>query len=553
MKKVLVFAIAFSSLLTINAQDNYGNSAKSSSESNTNVKTKDNRFIQDNFPFIHISNWTKGMKFMIYPDDNHIIDFLLYLHEYKSKSRVSKSEYENKLFIVDNIEERIVDCPRGKCTRTYVVFDCDGKKFEYEFIGDRQEMANSNSFTEISDLIYYDDIEKAREILIGKKYYIISCTDSYINTPVIIKDIEPGNTLYPIKIKYETFDGKVLSQSVSFSGTNQSTTLVFNRFQNIFSSENPIKTENTEVDNTKSPKDIQTQTTQKNEYIVEVNQDVKSTTNNNALTKEELFVSDNFPYIHMNNWHQGMKFMFNSENYYDNKITPPINIETYKNKVFTIDSIVSKIVVRIGIGEFKDRIIYFNCDGRKFEYSFYDNRNKEFPYIDNFIYLDDIDIARKLLIGKQLYILSKEWTNDDSNKARKWVPVSITAIGVGSDENQPVKIVFEYNKKEYYVEISLSKTNTDKDGVFSDDYSFSKLFTFTNPKLKYPKIPTDIWSLICNEKVRIGMTKQQCRLSWGEPESINKSSGSWGVHEQWVYGSNSYLYFQNGVLSSIQN
>lgn len=54
--------------------------------------------------------------------------------------------------------------------------------------------------------------------------------------------------------------------------------------------------------------------------------------------------------------------------------------------------------------------------------------------------------------------------------------------------------------------------------------------------------------------VRLGMTAQQARASnWGAPDKINRSSGSYGVHEQWVYGGNNYLYFENGVLSSIQN
>ena len=49
------------------------------------------------------------------------------------------------------------------------------------------------------------------------------------------------------------------------------------------------------------------------------------------------------------------------------------------------------------------------------------------------------------------------------------------------------------------------------------------------------------------------MTKNDCRLSWGKPENINKTSGNYGVHEQWVYGNHSYLYFENGILTTIQN
>lgn len=54
--------------------------------------------------------------------------------------------------------------------------------------------------------------------------------------------------------------------------------------------------------------------------------------------------------------------------------------------------------------------------------------------------------------------------------------------------------------------------------------------------------------------VPIGMTASQVRASnWGKPQKINRSSGSYGIHEQWVYGGNNYLYLQNGVVTSIQN
>ena len=54
---------------------------------------------------------------------------------------------------------------------------------------------------------------------------------------------------------------------------------------------------------------------------------------------------------------------------------------------------------------------------------------------------------------------------------------------------------------------------------------------------------------------RLGMTKEMVQASIGYPNDINKTVGSWGVHEQWVYGSigGTYLYFEDGVLTSYQN
>jgi DNA-binding transcriptional MerR regulator len=54
--------------------------------------------------------------------------------------------------------------------------------------------------------------------------------------------------------------------------------------------------------------------------------------------------------------------------------------------------------------------------------------------------------------------------------------------------------------------------------------------------------------------VKIGMTAADARIcGWGNPSDINRTTGSWGTHEQWVYGTRNYLYFENGILRSIQN
>jgi hypothetical protein len=54
-------------------------------------------------------------------------------------------------------------------------------------------------------------------------------------------------------------------------------------------------------------------------------------------------------------------------------------------------------------------------------------------------------------------------------------------------------------------------------------------------------------------KVWIGMIDSLAKESWGDPEDINRTVGSWGVREQWVYSNENYLYFENGVLTSWQN
>ena len=50
------------------------------------------------------------------------------------------------------------------------------------------------------------------------------------------------------------------------------------------------------------------------------------------------------------------------------------------------------------------------------------------------------------------------------------------------------------------------------------------------------------------------MTKQEVLdSSWGKPEEINTTTTKFGVNEQWVYANYNYLYFEDGILVTIQN
>jgi len=73
-----------------------------------------------------------------------------------------------------------------------------------------------------------------------------------------------------------------------------------------------------------------------------------------------------------------------------------------------------------------------------------------------------------------------------------------------------------------------------------------------------PPIPS-AYETYCS-KVYLGMTVEQARAKFGYPWSNNRTVGSWGTYEQWVYrnmlaepGDVCYLYFENGILTSWQN
>jgi hypothetical protein len=63
------------------------------------------------------------------------------------------------------------------------------------------------------------------------------------------------------------------------------------------------------------------------------------------------------------------------------------------------------------------------------------------------------------------------------------------------------------------------------------------------PVQKFPQV-TDL---------EIGMTKEEVLEIFGKPKNINRTITANSVSEQWVYSDDIYLYFNDGILTAIQD
>jgi hypothetical protein len=54
-------------------------------------------------------------------------------------------------------------------------------------------------------------------------------------------------------------------------------------------------------------------------------------------------------------------------------------------------------------------------------------------------------------------------------------------------------------------------------------------------------------------EIWIGMDSDQLTVSWGPPTRINRTVGTFGTNEQWVYGDSRYVYLDNGKVTSFQD
>ena len=141
---------------------------------------------------------------------------------------------------------------------------------------------------------------------------------------------------------------------------------------------------------------------------------------------------------------------------------------------------------------------------------------------------------------------------------------TVVAWELGAIKTPHLKVKFE-DGKEAYLEVMFWETEKDVvEDLFngSDYYDFIEYFFNGKPdeiiaswknKKATLKAKADA-EYKAKGGVKIGMTKDAVlKSNWGKPSSVNKTTNANTVSEQWVYSGRNYLYFTNGILTSIQN
>ncbi len=170
----------------------------------------------------------------------------------------------------------------------------------------------------------------------------------------------------------------------------------------------------------------------------------------------------------------------------------------------------------------------------------------------------DIDSARTQWLNKTLWYKETKLHIYDEVKdtikvltIKKYSPVKIIDIVAGWYCSSPIRFILQCKTgEEGYVDCNLS--NTTVADILREFDHFDKYFMTEDPRLKH-HWPLRVWTAIEGGTVYIGMTAEQAKMGWGEPDEINRTIVHTTIHEQWVYKTRSFLYFENGILASIQN
>lgn len=173
---------------------------------------------------------------------------------------------------------------------------------------------------------------------------------------------------------------------------------------------------------------------------------------------------------------------------------------------------------------------------------FYFRFTKDY-YIYNFITQGYYEKMKQIFVGKEFYSLGQMERQKVDSNAKIELPnktkLRCIDIAVNIGEGGPAFAVLENEK---YGKIKAEITKEQKLHMFISlsDY---------NRYLK--KYGSQFGRYVAERHIVIGMNKNMVKDAWGDPDHINTTQGTYGVHEQWVYGKR-YIYFKNGIVTSKQ-
>ncbi len=155
-----------------------------------------------------------------------------------------------------------------------------------------------------------------------------------------------------------------------------------------------------------------------------------------------------------------------------------------------------------------------------------------------------VSATGKKLLDKDFFILTS--ARRDSlgglKRARKFIPVRITEVSPGTAVN-PVRVkVADSFGDTGYLFLNPEARSSRASG------SFASVLSLSDPRKRYPAILDEAWENIINNRVRPGMTRDECRLAIGAPVDIIRRPGYGYLYEAWRYENGTYLIFEDGIL-----
>ena len=477
--------------------------------------SEEEKFVLEHFPTVGMADWLPGMEFMVSSNPRMGLGSWELVGPKRAKNRIEidLEDFSGKVFTLQEVAEKVVECPRGRCDVVGFTFSCEGRLYEYKTFGTLEELREQQASEiepppAIDGLVCMGDMYKAQKLLVGK-------TLSYNSLPVKITEVGMGSEYAPVKITFQYEDGLPDHCLARFSRTNLPDMglalgqITSDRvwFYELFSFKlpKPIKpyVPKPEVKVMRigygSTLDFKTQYIDLEAIVSESSQAFDSTHN----------------FVHPDNGVSciGQDFILYKQ--------PTSNFDT--DKRFHCIGFLP--------GSSNSSLCYFQLVDRQSRDTLYLECGV-LSNVSRFVVVSSYLERKKSEYLNKKFIFKNKFVEGDAKTGEVW-----TCTGV-----ERAHLIFKSGKG-----VSMEK------GLgFLDDNPHAAFPLEEANRLKR-KFGTANFNLILEGKVSIGMTDEMCELSWGKPDDINRTIGSWGVHEQWVYPGGNYLYLENGELVTIQN
>lgn len=261
----------------------------------------------------------------------------------------------------------------------------------------------------------------------------------------------------------------------------------------------------------------------------------------------------------------------------------------YKNAVEYFDKIIkykdaeikkNELYYLMGIEErekenFEDAIIYFSMDNKykdtdeqiketKYEYAIYEYNTGELDKAKMLFeeIKDENDVEEYMKNINILLQMQGIWRCDKTSSVINIKNNMLESYSCFGSGNSPIYNYRFDNVRFFKVESRSGeiKLEGNKIKVVGKDFkdlewdeenkTINSKFNDSMPTNSYIKDNGEITEIKAPE---IGMNKYEVIDStWGSPEKINKTMTSYGKHEQWCYSNYRYIYFENEIVTSIQ-
>lgn len=235
---------------------------------------------------------------------------------------------------------------------------------------------------------------------------------------------------------------------------------------------------------------------QGNKYIVKTKGAKKTATvdSQDAVAEEEEkatdLISQNFRYVSMCDWKDGMRFMVIPEK---KDMIIKTFTESSTDQMVSSSKLRHKIMVYAGhenTGGLHERVNFFcEDDGKAYYFEVPTASFDDYCYgklgVPTLAYLGDVDTAIELLKDKTLFTKAREYYIDTEvdgdgfeviTDVKEGTEVKVVAVGVGT-RRFPVKIIVaDASGREFYQNVAISRTNC---GMRDDEFDISNMVFHT--------------------------------------------------------------------------